>query len=79
MIRYFGFFVNRVVAEKLSEVRGALGVERHSTSTSPLRYGEMIKIFLKLDPFECVFVQITNVRSSIQLKSRQQSQTQQAS
>lgn len=57
MIRYFGFLANRVVGEKLPEVRSALGMEKQPTPTPPLRYGQMIKTFLRVDPFECVLCQ----------------------
>ena len=54
MIRYFGFLANRVVGETLPTVRDSLGMERHPLPTSPLRYGQMMKSFLKVDPFECI-------------------------
>ncbi|MGR3962660.1 transposase [Vibrio lentus] len=49
MIRYFGFLANRVVGNKLSKVRNALGMERNPTMTPPLRYGQMMKSFLRVD------------------------------
>ncbi|WP_366942688.1 transposase [uncultured Vibrio sp.] len=54
MIRYFGFLANRVVGEKLPKAREALGMESHPPPTAPLRYGQMIKSFLRVDPFECI-------------------------
>ncbi|WP_354003821.1 transposase [Vibrio marisflavi] len=54
MIRYFGFLANRVVGDKLPKVRSALGMEPYPEPTLPLRYGQMIKSFLKVDPFECI-------------------------
>ncbi|WP_198594887.1 transposase, partial [Vibrio sp. 10N.261.45.E2] len=54
MIRYFGFLANRVVGNQLSKVREALGMESHPPRTPALRYGQMIKSFLKVDPFECI-------------------------
>ena len=54
MIRYFGFLANRVVGEKLSKVREALGMEKPPIPPPPLRYGQMMKTFLKVDPFECI-------------------------
>ena len=54
MIRDFGFLVNRVVGEKLPNVREALGMEKTPTPPPPLRYGQMMKTFLKVDPFECI-------------------------
>lgn len=54
MIRYFGFLANRVVGDKLPKVRSALGMEPSPEPTLPLRYGQMIKSFLKVDPFECI-------------------------
>ncbi|PMK92223.1 hypothetical protein BCT89_21680 [Vibrio lentus] len=47
MIRYFGFLANRVVGNKLSKVRNALGMERNPTMTPPLRYGQMMKSIFK--------------------------------
>ena len=54
MIRYFGFLANRVVGEKLRKVRRALGMEPDPEPKPPLRYGQMMKSFLKVDPFECI-------------------------
>jgi hypothetical protein len=54
MIRYFGFLANRVVGNQLSKVREALGMESHPPCTPALRYGQMIKSFMKVDPFECI-------------------------
>ncbi|MCB5362040.1 hypothetical protein BCU85_07640 [Vibrio lentus] len=54
MIRYFGFLANRVVGERLPTVRCALGMARHPEPVSPIRYGQMIKSFLRVDPFECI-------------------------
>ena len=54
MIRYFGFLANRVVGNKLSKVGDALGMESHPPRTPALRYGQMMKSFLKVDPFECI-------------------------
>lgn len=51
---YFGFLANRVVGNKLSKVREALGMESYPPRTPALRYGQMIKSFLKVDPFECI-------------------------
>ena len=54
MIRYFGFLANRIVGETLPTVRVALEMEPHPESIAPLRYGQMIKTFLRVDPFECI-------------------------
>ncbi|WP_171394509.1 IS91 family transposase [Vibrio mediterranei] len=54
MIRYFGFLSNRVVGGKLAKVRDALGMEPEPIPKEPLRYGQMMKSFLKVDPFECI-------------------------
>ena len=54
MLRYFGFLANRVVGEMLPKVRGTLGMERAPERKLPLRYGQMMKSFLKVDPFECI-------------------------
>ena len=54
MIRYFGFLANRVVGDTLPKVRESLGMKKKPDPTPPLRYGQMIKSFLKVDPFECI-------------------------
>ncbi|PCD85235.1 IS91 family transposase, partial [Vibrio mediterranei] len=54
MIRYFGFLANRVVGSRLSKVRESLGMRKEVKQVAPLRYGQMMKNFLKVDPFECV-------------------------
>ena len=54
MIRYFGFLANGVVGDKLPKVRESLGMEKHPEPTPPLRYGQMIKRFLKVNPFKCI-------------------------
>lgn len=43
-----------MVGEQLPKARGALGMESHPSPTAPLRYGQMIESFLRVDPFECI-------------------------
>lgn len=54
MIRYFGFLANRIVGEELPKVRESLGMTRLYSRLPALRYGQMMKSFMKVDPFECV-------------------------
>lgn len=53
MMPYFGFLANRVCGEKLPQVYLALGMEKPE-AVAKVCYAQMIKQFLRRDPFECV-------------------------
>ncbi|SQL83427.1 IS1294, transposase, truncation [Escherichia coli] len=53
MVRYFGFLANRVCGEKLPQVYRALGMDKPEP-VAKVCYAQMMKQFLRRDPFECV-------------------------
>ncbi|MEF4636513.1 transposase, partial [Escherichia coli] len=53
MVRYFGFLANRVCGEKLPQVYKALGMDKPEP-VAKVCYAQMVKQFLRRDPFECV-------------------------
>lgn len=53
MIRYFGFLANRVVGEKLPQVRKALGQEDVKPEKK-VTFAGLSQALLNTDPFSCI-------------------------
>lgn len=53
MIRYFGFLANRVVSEKLPQVKKALGQKTEKQQRKP-SFRELSQNLLNINPFTCL-------------------------